>query len=172
MDMIDRLLKHDAWTTQQLLDLCLPLTDDQLDRSFPIGLQTLRKTWMHVVGNVECWVGLMSENDSPNPGFPADVSIPVLIDRFDRAADGLFALARKVADENRLDDHFVDRLAQPPRQKSYGGGILHLATHSMHHRAQALYMMRQLGVENVIEGDALSWENQHVGGWPLAKTSQ
>jgi uncharacterized damage-inducible protein DinB len=30
----------------------------------------------------------------------------------------------------------------------------------MHHRAQLLYMLRLLGVQNLIEGDALSWESQ------------
>ncbi len=30
---------------------------------------------------------------------------------------------------------------------------------SMHHRAQALYMMKKLGLENLPEGDVFSWEN-------------
>jgi uncharacterized damage-inducible protein DinB len=33
----------------------------------------------------------------------------------------------------------------------------------MHHRAQCLYIMRQLGVKDLIEGDALSWECIHLG---------
>jgi len=30
----------------------------------------------------------------------------------------------------------------------------------MHHRAQLLYMLRKLGVRDLIEGDMLSWEAQ------------
>ena len=40
----------------------------------------------------------------------------------------------------------------------YGGGIAHVITHSMHHRAQPLYMLRRLGIEGLPEGDVLSWE--------------
>jgi DNA-binding FadR family transcriptional regulator len=43
---------------------------------------------------------------------------------------------------------------------SVGGAIVHIVTHGMHHRAQLLYMLRLLGVQNLIEGDALSWESQ------------
>jgi uncharacterized damage-inducible protein DinB len=32
----------------------------------------------------------------------------------------------------------------------------------MHHRAQVLYMLRQLGLTELPEGDVLSWE-QHRG---------
>ena len=37
MDLLDRLLGHDAWTTGELLVLCGPLTDEQLDRQFDIA---------------------------------------------------------------------------------------------------------------------------------------
>ncbi len=48
----------------------------------------------------------------------------------------------------------------------WAGVIAHLITHSMHHRAKILYFLDQLGVENVIEGDALGWEALSRGwGW-------
>ena len=37
MDLLDRLLGHDAWTTRQLLDICSTLSDEQLDREFDLG---------------------------------------------------------------------------------------------------------------------------------------
>jgi integrase len=42
MDLLDRLLGHDAWTTQQLLVRCQDLTDEQLDREFDMGYVTKR----------------------------------------------------------------------------------------------------------------------------------
>jgi uncharacterized damage-inducible protein DinB len=41
--------------------------------------------------------------------------------------------------------------------------IAHVITHSMHHRAQLIFMLRELGVEDLPEGDVLSWESQ-LGG--------
>jgi len=51
-------------------------------------------------------------------------------------------------------------LDTPPAQKTYGSGIAHILTHSMHHRAQLLFMLRQLGIEDLPEGDIFSWEKQ------------
>ncbi|MEM9251087.1 MAG: DinB family protein [Planctomycetota bacterium] len=166
--MIDRLLGHDAWTTRRLLELSLPLDDDALDRRFPIGPGTLRQTLAHIVDNAACWTLLMTDADTIDPWSPDGVSIADLIERYDRTTAELIDLARRVADESRLDDTFVDRLDDPPRRKSYGAGILHVATHGMHHRAQALHMLRRLGVAGVPEGDAIGWEKQRVGGWRQA----
>jgi len=35
-----------------------------------------------------------------------------------------------------------------------------MITHSMHHRAQLLYMLLQLGLEGLPEGDVFSWESR------------
>lgn len=165
MDLLDRLLKHDAWTTRQLMELCLPLSDEQLDRDFALGPGTLRKLWHHVVGNAVGWTALMEGVDPPQPRLTAADPIATMIDHYDRAAAALYTLARRIQDEGRLDDTFLDHLDDPPVLKPFGGAILHLATHGMHHRAQALYMMRKLGIKNVPEGDALEWEYEQLGGW-------
>jgi hypothetical protein len=52
MDLIDRLLGHDVWTTHQLLLRCRGLTDEQLDRDFDIGHRTVRATLTHIIRNV------------------------------------------------------------------------------------------------------------------------
>jgi uncharacterized damage-inducible protein DinB len=36
-------------------------------------------------------------------------------------------------------------------------------THNMHHRAQIMYIMEQLGLRDHIEGDILSWESTAFG---------
>ena len=54
MDLLDRLLGHDAWTTRELLLRCRGLGDEQLDRTFPIGHGTLRATFEHTVGTSRC----------------------------------------------------------------------------------------------------------------------
>ncbi|HWB09145.1 MAG TPA: hypothetical protein VG826_07975 [Pirellulales bacterium] len=37
MDLLDRLLGHDAWTTRRLPSCCQGLSDEQLDHEFDIG---------------------------------------------------------------------------------------------------------------------------------------
>jgi uncharacterized damage-inducible protein DinB len=159
MDLLDRLLGHDAWTTQQLLVLCRDLTDEELDRDFDIGHRTVRETFGHIIRNVEGWSDLMAgrpERDE-EPG-PRGSSISALTAQFEVAAAEFATIARAVAERGAWDEKWVRRPGNPPDELTYGGTIAHVITHSMHHRAQLLYMLRRLGVENRPEGDVLSWE--------------
>ena len=163
MDLLDRLLGHDAWTTRQMLTLCLPLSDEQLDRQFPIGPGSLRETFDHIVWNGEAWTDLMcGRARRPHPG-PAGTTIPRLIARLDAVAAEFAAVARRVRDEGRFDDRFADTVDVPPAMKPFGAAIAHVITHSMHHRAQVLNMMRHLGMKDLPEGDVFSWENAQGG---------
>jgi|HubBroStandDraft_6_1064221.scaffolds.fasta_scaffold14608_2 uncharacterized damage-inducible protein DinB len=163
MDLLDRLLKHDAWTTRQLLLLCDGLTDEQLDRDLDIGHKAVRATLRHVIRNVEAWSDLMAGRPvRPDPG-PAGTSISALTERLDRAAADLATVARAVAERGGWDEKWLDTLAKPPMEKTYGGAIAHVITHSMHHRAQLLYMIRRLGIQDLPEGDVFSWEHQAGG---------
>jgi uncharacterized damage-inducible protein DinB len=165
MDILDRLLGHDAWTTRQLLLRCRELTDEQLDRDFDIGHRSVRATLSHIIRNMEVWTDLIvgqsvrSDEGTQSSGR----SVEGLIRRLDVAAVELAAIATRIVREGRLDERWVDHLDNPPTEKTYGGAITHVLTHNMHHRAQVLYLLRRLGVRNLIEGDVLSWEAQRKG---------
>jgi uncharacterized damage-inducible protein DinB len=162
MDLLDRFLGHDAWTTREMLLRCRHLSDEQLDRDFDIGHRTLRRTFIHIVWNMEVWTDVMNGvPQRPNRNEdPAGRSIDGLIERLDVVAEEFAELATRITREGRLDEIWVDTLDDPPTTKSYGAAIAHVITHSMHHRAQVLYLMRLLGVKDLIEGDVLSWENE------------
>jgi uncharacterized damage-inducible protein DinB len=53
----------------------------------------------------------------------------------------------------------ANRFPQPENNAHFGASIAHIITHSMHHRAQILNMLRKLGVSKIPEGDVFSWEN-------------
>ena len=168
MDLLDRFLGHDAWTTRQLLLRCRDLTDEQLDRAFPIGPGSLRATFDHIVYNTEVWTDLMTGLPiPPHPGSAA-TSIARLIERHDASAARFATVARALQREGKLDELFADTEEDGTIvMKTFGGGIAHVITHSMHHRAQVLNMMRHLGMTDLIEGDVLTWERLHrPGGWP------
>ncbi|MEK6260961.1 MAG: DinB family protein [Planctomycetota bacterium] len=162
MDILDRLLGHDAWTTRQLVSRCHELTDEQLDREFDIGHRSLRRTLLHMIRNMEIWTDLMAGQPirSDQGSDPVGRSVDGLLKRLEAVAVELATMATRIAREGRLDELWVDYLDKPPTRKSYGGAIAHVITHSMHHRAQVLYLLRLLGVQDLIEGDVLSWEAQ------------
>jgi uncharacterized damage-inducible protein DinB len=162
MDLLDRLLGHDSWTTRELLLRSMSLSDEQLDREFDIAHRSVRATFLHIIRNVEVWPDLMTGAPVRADAGKATEgrSIPGMIARLDRAAADFASLARRVAVRNGWDERWIDTLDRPPTEKTYGGGIAHVITHSMHHRAQLLYMLRRLGVGELPEGDVLSWEQQ------------
>ena len=157
MDLLDRLIGHDSWTTQQVTLRCRDLDDAQLDRAFDIGPGSVRATLEHIIRNMEVWTDLIREQAVRPAGRS---SIPELEARLERAAADLAALACEVREREAWDEEWVDVLDDPPRSKTYGGAIAHVITHSMHHRAQLLFMLRALGLDSLPEGDALSWERQ------------
>ena len=158
MNMLDRLLGHDFATTQELLRLCLDLTDDEMDRVFDAGWGTLRKTFDHMISNIEVWTDLMMER-SVRPASN-NVSAHQLLDRFERNYSEFAEFAHQTEREGRLDALFTDVLDKPPVQKSIGGAIGHVITHNMHHRTEVLHMMHRLGIRDLPEGDLIGWDQR------------
>ncbi len=160
MDLLDRLLAHDAWTTRQLLLACQSLPNELLDREFEIDHRSLRKTFVHIIDNMEVWTDLLCERPVQ---ARKGTSIDELLERLGQCSKEFATIARKIARAGRYDDCFLDTLDVPPQPKTFGGTIGHLITHSMHHRAQIMFLMQHVGINEHIEGDLLSWETISFG---------
>jgi uncharacterized damage-inducible protein DinB len=160
MDILDRLLGHDTWTTRQLLFACQSLPDNLLDKEFDIDHRSLRETFVHMIGGFEIWTDLLCERTVQKK---TGSTIPELLDRLSVVSRDFANLARKVAREGRYDDCFMDTEDNPPKKKTFGGAIGHVLTHNMHHRAQIMFLMEKVGLKDHIEGDLLSWESISFG---------
>jgi uncharacterized damage-inducible protein DinB len=158
--MMDRFLAHDTWTTRQLLLACAVLPDASLDQEFEIDHGSLRKTFVHMVDNLETWTDLICER--PVTERSGD-TINELLDRLSLASRDFANIARTIVREQRFDACFLDTLDHPPRLKTFGGAIGHVITHNMHHRAQVMFLMEKVGLKEHIEGDLLSWESISFG---------
>jgi uncharacterized damage-inducible protein DinB len=156
MDLLDRLLGHDRWTTAHLLELSSGLTDAQLDQEFDIGHRTFRATFVHIIPNPGFWTGLMT-------GQPAtyresiDGGVAELLERHERVYDQFASFARRMRDEQRLDETFRDHWNYP---QSAGGTILQVILHNQQHRAEILHMLQRLGITDLPDGDVQEWEHK------------
>jgi uncharacterized damage-inducible protein DinB len=157
MDLLDRLLEHDRWATTSLLDLCAPLPDDQLDREFDIGHRTIRQTFMHAIYNVAAWT-LRMEERSFDPDLPENRSIPALLAWHERSWDTFAIFARRIRDEQRMDDTFTDVIDGQTGEMTYGGAILHVILHNEGHRTEAVHMLSRLDIPEVPEIDHGLWD--------------
>jgi uncharacterized damage-inducible protein DinB len=159
MDLLDRLLGHDEWTTGELLRRCGELADDELHASFDVGLGSIHRTLVHMIGNIRVWTDLMQSGTTDGTSSEwRDADLPGLVAAFRESYDGFARFARQVQAEGRIDEQWVDSLDDPPQAKTYGGAILHVITHNMHHRGELMHMLDRSGVRDLPEGDLLTWE--------------
>ena len=157
MDLIDRMLQHDHWATTQLLERSRALTDEQLDQEFDIGHRTVRETFDHLIYNLGFWTSVAAgqQPDSPRAEQQYDRSMPALIERYEQFHASFAALARRMRDEQRLEDTFVDHFGGSP---TFGGVIIHLTLHNTEHRSEVLHILQRLGLENLPEIDLALWD--------------
>ena len=160
MDVLDRLLEHDYWATTQLLELCRGLSEAQLDQEFDIGHRTLRATLDHQIPNLDFWTGLMT--GQPVEEWRGSSSLDKLIADHERAYPAFASVARRVRDEQRLDDTFLDHHGLP---MTYGGAILMVILHNTEHRTEIVHIFARLGVPELaqVEVDHGLWDFKRRG---------
>ena len=159
MDLLDLLLDHDDWATSRVLDVCGSLTDAQLDQEFDIGHRTLRATFGHMIFNVPFWTAFLAgqtvDGGHSADAQPGDRSLAALIDHHVRSYADFASVARRLRDEQRLGETFVDHYAV---RKSFAGTILMVVEHNAEHRTELLHILERLGVPELPEIDLGVWD--------------
>ena len=153
-DPAEILLKHNRWANGQMLDACGKLSDEQLHREFPMGPGSLHNTLAHIAGSQRGWATMLAGGE-PKPRI--EKGGPYTFEQL-RA---LFEDSTKELEE-ALAAHPLDTIATAERDgKRYafarGGVLTHVTTHGMHHRAQCLNMLRQLGVDPLPHSSVVEW---------------
>ncbi len=159
MDLLDLLLDHDHWATARLLEVSGGLSDAQLDQEFDIGHRTLRATFAHMIFNVPFWTAFLAGHPTDG-GYSADVqpddrALTALRDHHERSYAAFARVARRLRDEQRLDETFVDHYAV---RKSMGGTILMVTAHNTEHRTEVLHILARFGVHDLPEVDLGVWD--------------
>lgn len=140
------LLRYSDHMNEQILAAARELDDDQLDHTFDMSRGTLRKTLMHLLAGEDVWLARWrGKRETPWPDENEPATVETIRERFRRVfleRDAfLNALTEKelgqtLAYRDSKGSLFSATLADMLLQ-----GILH----SVHHRAQAVNMVRRLG---------------------------
>lgn len=154
------LLAHNRWANDNLLETLSTLSDPQLDTSFPMGLGTLRKTFTHTLGAMRGWTDVLNKQPQRErleshaaigPAQWRDM-VPTIHDELDAAAFAGPMNEVLSPDRQGATFHFIRAHV-----------ITHVTTHGVHHRAQALNMLRHLGAEDLPESAVVEWMLQRPG---------
>src|SRR5437660_7339128 len=140
-DILQILLSHDRWATEQILGACGKVTADEFHRRFEIGPGSLHDTLTHVAGAMRTWTETLAGTER-GPRLEADGKRRTpeqLRSLLDEAWREFAAEARR-----RPVEETVTRRMRDGRtlQFTRGAVLAQVTTHGMHHRAQCLNMLR------------------------------
>jgi uncharacterized damage-inducible protein DinB len=138
--------RYADWARDCVHEAAAELDDAALDREFPIGIGTLRKTLLHIRFAEQWWL----ENWTHGPGRPfpeldETTSIAELVRLFDETARERNTLLEGLDDAGLA--RTVEAVPRPGVHRAFPLGVtmLQLCCHGTHHRAQALNMLRHVG---------------------------
>jgi uncharacterized damage-inducible protein DinB len=146
VDSLRECFTFNDWARQRLLGTVQPLADAQLDRPFSMGEGSLRKTLFHLWASEYGWLNRWQPQTDGYDAACHGEPLAEIARRFETTA------ARRNAFLAELGERGLDRTATYTNAKGmtltfrFADMMLHVCTHGVHHRAQALGMLRQLGV--------------------------
>lgn len=156
---VDILLIHDRWATRQILDACGTIDNDAFHRTFEMGVGSLHDTMVHVLGATRGWTDMLN-----GKMLPGQQPRPRLESEGDRSPAELITLHEIVTNEfeqavraGSLDDTITGERGGTSYSFKRGAILTHVTTHAMHHRAQCLNMLRQIGLEPLPPSSVMEW---------------
>lgn len=136
------------WARDQTHAAARGLSDGQLNRTFEIGLGSLRATLAHIRFAEEWWFQNWTLGPGqPFPETPADISIAEVERLFADTAERRTAHLAKMTDADLARPVTATPRPNVTRVFPIGVTMLQLISHGSHHRAQALNMFRHIGAE-------------------------
>jgi uncharacterized damage-inducible protein DinB len=140
-------LRFSDWATRRVIRAAAPLDAAELDRAFPIGLRTLRRTLTHLRDAEAWWVGnWRGSGDGSFRKLPETVGLDELTRLLEASIAARDAFLDGCDAEKLRSAVTVEPAPGAPLTFRIGESVLQLPTHGTHHRAQALAILRRLGV--------------------------
>jgi uncharacterized damage-inducible protein DinB len=151
---LDRLKTYNYLTLarRRIFDWTRPLSPESYRRSFPIGLGSLARTLTHVMSSEWYYVERMLANDvAPHEHWPIRDEDPpefaVLESAWSEQAARTVAAIGSIRDWTTELEYRVTLDGVPTIIGASPSDIFtQLVLHEVHHRAQAMNMLRQLGI--------------------------
>lgn len=162
MDLLVKMVEHHVWLVGQLIDRASQLDDAQLDAPIIISVEgvdddpTIRSLLSRLVGQMDMWNQVI--HDQPYD-WEIEKREPLgsMSDRLAVQGAEFLDEVRRVVDEGRLDETFVDAHCSPPEIFTYGGLIAHVLTFAAHRRTLVVGALTSAGITDLGSGDPRKW---------------
>jgi len=164
MDLTTRLIEHDNWLAERLIDVAGALDDSALDEpvavnpptdSFAEDSPTIRSMLNRLVFTKEMWSAAISGREFVESD---ETSLAALRKRLAQAGAEFASLVEDIARRNAWDTAFVDATCDPPQSFTFGGAVAHVLTRDAYRWQVAAAALRARGI-NVV-ADPIAWERK------------
>ncbi len=154
-DPIEILLAHNRWANRKVFEACAALSHEQFHQPFEMGLGSLHDTALHILSAMHGWGDLLAQRDQQRAGLEEDGErTPAqLVELMDELSDDMEASAKA----HGPDEDVTGERGGNSYTFKRGAVLTHVTTHGLHHRAQMLNMLRQLGVEDLPKLGVAMW---------------
>lgn len=151
-DPVTILIQQNLWATGNMIEACAGLSHEQFHQRFGMGPGSLHDTLRHILSAMQGWGDLLAGREQRGP-LDGEKTPAELLQLLDELSADLSQSAQA---------HAADELVSGSRGgRSYtfarGAVVTHVMTHGMHHRAQCLNMLRQLGVDPLPPSSVVEW---------------
>src|SRR5215207_1594778 len=144
-EIIKLYARYGDWGMKRLFDHAEGMADADLDRDFNIGMGTLRKTLLHLYDAEIWWHGNWRGEKQMFQRLPTDTPIADLRDRWMSMAAARSEFIEHTDGES-LNQIVEGDFGSGVFRLRVGETLIQLGVHGTHHRAQAINMLRRLGV--------------------------
>lgn len=143
---VERMFRYGDWANGRLVEAGSGLSDESLDRAMEIGLGSLRATLKHIHDGESVWLARwQGRTETPWPSYDERPATAELAGRFRQTAADRAAFLRTLspADFERTVTYRDSKGSL--FTATLGDMIVQGINHSVHHRAQAVNILRRVG---------------------------
>ncbi len=152
--------RYGDWANQQLLAAAGKLTDAQLDQPFDMGPGSLRRTLIHIYNGEHVWLNRWQcRAETPWPSESDPLSVAELGRRFAACAQERDVFVATLTDASLAREITYRDSKGSLFQASLSDMLIQAINHSIHHRAQAVNMLRRLNA-GLVELDYMMWRRR------------
>jgi uncharacterized damage-inducible protein DinB len=163
--LLDVLFEYDRWANRRLLTVCCELTPEQFEKPLGLGHGNLERTVLHLVSAMMFFTDRLNRH-TPRPRpekTPRAYSAKEILQLFevvDREFTSALAACftshalTDILNWTDVDKGEIDPLDRVP----YSVALSQMIEHSIHHRTQAVDMLRLLGAEKSLEWHPFEWD--------------
>ena len=162
MNLLLKMVEHHVWLTGQMVERAARLSDDALDKPIVLSVEgvdddpTLRSLLSRLVGQLGMWNAVLAMRDY-DWSVEEHESVESMRRRLGVEGPTFLEHVRRVSEDGRLDETFVDAHCTPPDVFTHGGMIAHVLTFAAHRRTLVAGALIDAGIPDLGAGDPRLW---------------